>query len=716
MKNQSPKIIKRLSALKNLFIPLSFFAMAMIYGQAPKIKIIITPNQSGTITAIIQKAIDSCEANGGGVVFFPAGKYITGGIELKSKVILLTMKGSLIEGSSQYSDYKNDALIFGENLTDIAIEGEGTIDGVDCKNANGEEGFRGPHCIQLINCKNISIKGITIKNSANWAINCRYCSYAVVENVSIRAGHDGLHTRFCNDFKVTGCDFRTGDDAFAGNDNQKFTITDCKINTSCNGFRMGCLNFTVKRCKFWGPGEYMHVSQRRNNMLSAFVQFSPKDENPKLPSGNWLIEDITVENVDNFYRYNYIDGLWQTGQPATSLQFKNIKATGLLSAFNIIGDTARKFNLSIQNSSFAYREGIKNLPDSFEGVKVVSKDFFYAGNFNEIKLQNITLEKKTVLPVLSCTKGNSLILNQVQFKSDKSAVPYSTMEVNKIVKDGLLLHNSEKVYEIKAGNSTMKVSANGGRILSYKMGAIELITSEQQHENFGSTLWTAPQSNWGWPPYPVLDSDEYQVEKLGDTLKMMSAADDKSGLQFEKRWFPLGKNAIQIEYKIRNISSQEKAVGAWEVTRVPCGGIALFPNGGQGNIPISSLKLSLKQKGINWIRINKNKIMAHEKLFSTASEGWLAYTMKGLLFIKQFPDTKPKAYSPEQGEVEIYIDKEKSYAELENHGPYLRLQAGESLSYVVNWHLVQIPPAVNGEKGNIKLAAYCRNLMNKPNN
>lgn len=32
-------------------------------------------------------------------------------------------------------------------------------------------------------------------------------------------------------------------------------------------------------------------------MVAAFVHFSPKDENPKLTSGNWLIEDVTVEYV-----------------------------------------------------------------------------------------------------------------------------------------------------------------------------------------------------------------------------------------------------------------------------------------------------------------------------------------------------------------------------------------------------------------------------------
>jgi Glycosyl hydrolases family 28 len=432
---------KRLSValLKIVLTAASLVSIMMVYGKPPKIKITILPNQPGLITTIIQKAIDSCGENGGGIVFFLAGNYITGGIQLKSKVTLQTEQGTIIQGSDQYTDYKNDAFIFGENLTDIAILGEGIIDGVDCKNPEGEEGFRGPHAIKLVYCKNISIKGITIKNSANWAINCRYCSNAVVENVLIRAGHDGIHTRFCSKFTVTGCDFRTGDDAFAGNDNQDFLVTDCKVNTSCNGFRFGCLNLTVRRCKFWGPGEYIHKIQKRNNMLAAFVHFSPVDESPQLISGNWLIDDITVENVDHFYIYNYDKGLWQTGQPVTNLRFKEIKATGLLGAFNIVGDSSFRFNLSIQNSSFSFREGETNMADSFEGTKIKSTAFFNASNFNMLKLKKVTFEKKGSYAILNCTSGNSLILNDTKFISGQSLISTSIKAVKEVKNDGLII-------------------------------------------------------------------------------------------------------------------------------------------------------------------------------------------------------------------------------------------------------------------------------------
>ena len=380
--------------------------------------------QAGLMTEIIQKAIDSCAENGGGEVIFTTGTYLCGGIEMKSHVTLQFEKGVILQGSDKYVDYKNDAFIFGKDLTDIAIQGEGIIDGVDCINKQGEEGFRGPHCIRLINCKNILLEGFTIKNSANWAINCRYCSFVHVNKVSIRGGHDGLHTRFCNDFTVTNCDFRTGDDAFAGNDNRNFVVTDCKINTSCNGFRMGCLNFTVKHCQIWGPGESVHKIQKRNNMLAAFVHFSPKDENPKLESGNWLIEDVSIDNVDQVYVYSYPEGLWQTGQPATTIQFKDVKASKVLGAFNIIGDSELKFNLSVENSSFSFREGSDYKGEKFEGAKLLSPSLFNASNFGQIKLRKVNLTKNGNAPILNCNSGNSLILDRVSFISGNPTEPF----------------------------------------------------------------------------------------------------------------------------------------------------------------------------------------------------------------------------------------------------------------------------------------------------
>lgn len=275
---------------------------------------------------------------------------------------------------------------------------------------------------------------------------------------------------------------------------------------------------------------------------------------------------------------------------------------------------------------------------------------------------------------------------------------------------------AEKIFQLKAGNTTMKISANGGRIISFRLGNNELITNKSEHENFGSTLWTAPQSDWGWPPYRVLDSEEYDFQQIGDTLKMTSEPDLISGLQFEKKFIVKDNQYIRIEYLIRNVSEKQQKIAPWEVTRVPCGGMAFFPADGKANIPASSLKTNLSNDRINWVFIDKTTIPEHQKLFATAREGWLAYAYNNVLFIKQFPDTKPGDYSPNQGEVEIYTNKDKMYAELENHGAYTLLQPEQVLSYVVNWQLRAIPKTVIGDTENTRLFLFAREQVTIINN
>lgn len=377
--------------MKNILFKI-YFPLFLISILSFSAKISTTKNEN-LVTEKIQKSIDSCNAKGGGTVRLTKGIYIVGTLILKSNVRLLLQKDAILQGSSHYKDYKNDALIYAKDASNISIEGEGIIDGVDCNNPNGEEGFRGPHALRFMSCKNLIINGIEIKNSANWAINCRNCSKANIKKVIIRGGHDGLHTRFCSGFEVNNCDFRTGDDAFAGNDNQNFEIVDCKINTSCNGFRMSCQNMKILRCKLWGAGEYQHKIQKRNNMLAAFVHFSPNDENPKLKSSNWLVKDVLIENVDNFYNYNFKDGLWQTGQPLTSITFENIYAKGLQRAFEMNGGDDKNLKVSIKNALFVQRDSLRNMPEKFEGANYTSKAFFNATNYKSIEMKNVKFEK-----------------------------------------------------------------------------------------------------------------------------------------------------------------------------------------------------------------------------------------------------------------------------------------------------------------------------------
>lgn len=356
-------------------------------------------------TVAIQQAIDACEKKGGGTVRVPKGIFLTGAIHLRSHMTLQLDAGAVLLGSSNCLDYGGtadwkDALVRGVDLEDVHLTGKGTIDGADCRNPKGEEGFRGPHAVWLERCKNLTIKDITITRSANWAFNCNFCEDVRVEGLKVRGGHDGFDASNCHRFTFKNCDFRTGDDCLAGANNSDFLFEKCYFNTSCNAFRFACVGFVVRHSQFKGPGEFIHKVSGRKNMLAAFVHFSPQDRGFKglVPhSDRWLVEDCVVDNADCLYEYNYADGLWQTGQPVAGVHFRNLKVTNLVDPVKVIGDEKRQFKLQIEHAELGFRPGTPDRP------------YFDLKQFGTLELRHVTLRPLGSGPVILAENGNRFI-------------------------------------------------------------------------------------------------------------------------------------------------------------------------------------------------------------------------------------------------------------------------------------------------------------------
>jgi len=219
---------------------------------------------------------------------------------------------------------------------------------------------------------------------------------------------------------VHDCDFRTGDDCIAGCDNVDFEVINCVINSSCNGFRLGCLNLLVKNCRFWGPGEYQHRVSKRMNMLSAFVHFAPEDRKPKLPSDNWLLQDLTIDNVDFLYGYNIKRGLWQTGQPAKRIQLQNVKATRLARPIRVLGDPERQFELILDNVSLALHED------------QLDQELLDVTQFGRFELHNVTLQNSGNKPVIMAKEGSKVVIDHVT-SLPENAEPYEIHQVDEIL-------------------------------------------------------------------------------------------------------------------------------------------------------------------------------------------------------------------------------------------------------------------------------------------
>ncbi len=203
-------------------------------------------------TEALQKALDECAVNGGGIVSLPAGTYLTGTLILRKGVTLNLEKGAMILGSQNIADYpdkgRRKALIFAENTTDIGITGEGKINGSGAAFNQGNSAPNRPTLVLFFDCKNVNVKGVKMTNSAFWTFRFVRCDGVDIKDVDVE-GHanwnnDGFDIESRN-VTITNCTFDTDDDAicFKSEDPnyvvENVTVTNCKAASNCNFIKFG---------------------------------------------------------------------------------------------------------------------------------------------------------------------------------------------------------------------------------------------------------------------------------------------------------------------------------------------------------------------------------------------------------------------------------------------------------------------------------------------
>ena len=180
-------------------------------------------------TTAIQKAVDTCAEHGGGTVYCGPGKWLTGTITLKSHVSLYLDNGCTILGSTNAVDYPawrpklrsytdeyvQQSLFAAEDLEQISICGRGTIEG------NGQafrwkEYLNRPYVIRFVNCTNVVVEGIELRNAPMWMqlyLACRQLTLKglrVFDHVSYN--NDGMDIDACSDVTVSDCIVDSDDD------------------------------------------------------------------------------------------------------------------------------------------------------------------------------------------------------------------------------------------------------------------------------------------------------------------------------------------------------------------------------------------------------------------------------------------------------------------------------------------------------------------------
>ncbi len=344
-------------------------------------------------TVAIQGAIDACAAQGGGTVRLNTGTYVSAPIVLKSNITLHLDKGATLLGSPDHGDYPEktefrlpavQSLLSATNAENIAIEGDGVIDG------NGESwwamartvhdaGVMGnhprPRLIVFDHCKHLRVEGVTIQNSAFWQLVPYYSDDITIRNIRVLAPPHSPNTDAVDPFSSSNIRIDhlyadTGDDDIAiksgainspGGDDptHDISITDCtflhghglSIGSEIAG---GVHNITAERIHFEGTDNGIRVKANRDrgNEVSnlVFRDLDMKDvANPLViseyyphilpPAGEVVtaapvtrltphFHDITVENLTatGAKMAGAIVGLPEA--PVDHITLKNVKLSG----------------------------------------------------------------------------------------------------------------------------------------------------------------------------------------------------------------------------------------------------------------------------------------------------------------------------------------------------------------------------------------------------
>lgn len=278
-------------------------------------------------------------------------------------------------------------------------------------------------------------------------------------------------------------------------------------------------------------------------------------------------------------------------------------------------------------------------------------------------------------------------------------------------KESILISKQDSLYVFNFANQRLKVDVHGGRIISFQQNDIEIIGTG------GSTFWVSPQSHWSWPPIKQHHDAVYNSQITGDTLILKSKKDDLLNVEIIKMIYPNSiDTSFTIRYGILNSGDSSINVAPWENTRTFKTALLFYPQGSTdstaSNPIFGNLKL-VKSESINWFAFGKGSVMEKNmgKIFADGAEGWIAEANNGLILIKKFQDIPLERQAPGEGEIEIFADLDHPFLEMEEQGPYTRLNPGQTLWWEVKWILRKVPEKIELREGNEKLIKYVKNSV-----
>lgn len=470
-------------------------------------------DSSKLATVAIKDAIESASKKGGGTVYFPAGKYLTGPIHLKSNITIFIDAGAELHFSDNFDDYlpmvksryegvdvtSFSPLFYAYNAENIAIIGRGIIDGHGKKWWDFVEGYkegqprskwqhqfdelnkdillpddpkqlkRGflrPPLIQTMYCKNFLIQGVTIRNSPFWTVNPEFCENVTIHAVSIinpkslAPNTDGINPESCKNVRISDCYISVGDDCI--------TIKSGKDGPG-RRTAVPAENYTITNCTMMsGHGAVVIGSEMSGDVRKITISncvFDGTDRGIRLKTARGrggVVEEIRISNIimKNIRDQAIVlDMQYAKTNPEPvserTPRFRNIHFS----------------NITGQTNQAAYINGLEEMPIeniTFNDINLDAKTGFTIQNANKIEFHNVTVNTELGASI-KASKMNYLVLDGVKTFSPLPNTP--TIDLNN-VSDAFIYNafpiRSESHYLRLSGAQTKSIALGSNNFSNLK--------------------------------------------------------------------------------------------------------------------------------------------------------------------------------------------------------------------------------------------------------
>ncbi len=375
----------------------------------------------------IQRAIDACFNNGGGVVTVPAGIYRCGTIRIKSNVELKLQHGCVLKASEDLDDYNaldeyeqnfssaaeewwGKHLILCVEQHNVALTGSGVIDG------NGEAFYDEPQkydsfiwrdglalskdktklrpgqAVCFIECDNVKIRDVQLRNTTCWGFFLHGCDFVHIRGISVfnppaYANTDGIDIDSCSHVVVSDCIIDTGDDAVAirgaaqrlKNKNKAcefISVSNCVLGSSSSVFRLGV-----------GYGAIRHVGVSDVVITRGGVGLHIMSSycNRHTP-----VSDVRFTNVFAHDVARPLEIVANNGSPVSGITVENFRSDATVSSVVLADEGTALTDIRLQNVDMSVESPTYPVPDG--DLKLMEQVLLLFKNADGLRLSGVKIK------------------------------------------------------------------------------------------------------------------------------------------------------------------------------------------------------------------------------------------------------------------------------------------------------------------------------------